>query len=537
MLKHQTVAETVVDQLAEWGLDAVFGVAGDAIIPLLDALGAQDRVRFYPARREDAAAFMASAYGKLTGRPGVCIATSGPGAANLINGVADAAQDRIPLLVITGQVESWYIGTNYKQYFDHLGLYRPFTTYTTMLANPQSTVEVLTHAIKAAVTRRMVSHVSIPKDLFAMAAPAAIRPPEPYLLTHPISPPEVIDGVLPILNQARQPVILAGRGTKGYTAELTAFAEQWGAGIVHTMPATGVVPYAHPLALGSLGLAGKDPAANAVARADLCLVAGATWWPPDHAPRSLPVVQIDVDPANIGVQTPVHYGIVGDVGRILPILTAQIADNPRTDWRHTIETLRREWQERMAGETGCDRGPISPQFLVRTLQDAVDPYAVIALDVGDHFVWFARVYEARYEDVLISGRWRSMGFGLPAAITARLRHPERQVVVFTGDGGFGMVMAELATVVQLYLPITIVVVNNQVLAMELNRMVVGNYRPVGVNLHNPNFADFARSVGCLGWRVEHPADLAPALREALSANQPALVDVLTANVVAPGTKV
>ena len=169
------------------------------------------------------------------------------GAANLINGVADAAQDRVPLLVITSQVESWYVGTNHKQYFDHLSLYRPFTTYTTMLANPQSTVEVLTHAIKAAVTGRMVSHVSIPKDLFAMAAPAAIRPPETYLLTRPISPPEVIDGVLPILNQARQPVILAGRGTKGYTAELTAFAEQWGAGIVHTMPATGVVPCAHPL--------------------------------------------------------------------------------------------------------------------------------------------------------------------------------------------------------------------------------------------------------------------------------------------------
>ena len=225
------------------------------------------------------------------------------------------------------------------------------------------------------------------------------------------------------------------------------------------------------------------------------------------------------------------------MGRILPILTAQIADNPRTDWCNTIETLRRDWQERMAAETTCDSGPISPQFLVRTLQDAVDPHAVIALDVGDHFVWFARVYEARYEDVLISGRWRSMGFGLPAAITAKLRHPERQVVAFTGDGGFAMVMAELATVVQLCLPITIVVVNNQVLAMELNRMVVGNYRPVGVNLHNPNFADFARSVGCLGWRVEHPADLAPALREALSANQPALVDVLTANVIAPGTKV
>lgn len=536
MPEQQTVARTIVEQLDQWRIEAVFGVAGDAIIPLLDALGAQDRVRFYPARREDAAAFMASAYAKLTGKPGVCIATSGPGAVSLLNGVADASQDRVPLLVITGQVESWYLGTRHKQYFDQQSLFRTFAGYTALLANPRTTVEVVTRALKTAVVEGKVSHISIPKDLFTAAAPVTVRPPEPYLFTRPASDPAVVDGVVPILNEACRPVILAGRGARGFTRELIALAEKWGAGIIHTMPATGIVPCSHPLALGSLGLAGKGSAANALARADLCLVIGATWWPAEHAPRSLPVVQIDLDPANIGTQTPVRYGIVGHLGSILPRLATLLPKATRTGWLSELGRLRNEWRERINAETECTGPPIRPQFLVSTLQQVVDPDAMIVLDVGDHFVWFARVYEARREEVLVSGRWRSMGFALPAAITAQILQPNRQVVVFTGDGGFGMAMPELATAVQYNLPITIVVDNNRTLSMEKGRMVVGNFRPVGVDLHNPNFADYARSVGCLGFRVEQPSDLAGRLREALDANAPALVDVLTAHAIPPGTK-
>lgn len=536
MPAQQTVAQTIVEQLGQWGIKAVFGVAGDAIIPLLDALGAQDRVKFYPARREDAAAFMASAYGKLTGKPGVCIATSGPGAVSLLNGVADAAQDRVPLLVITGQVESRYLGTGHKQYFDQQSLFRTFAGYTTLLVDPQTTVEVVTRALKTAFTEGRVSQISIPKDVFTAVSPAAVRPPEPYLSTRPASELPVIDGALPILNEAARPVILAGRGARGFTRELIALAEKWEAGIVHTMPATGIVPCSHPLALGSLGLAGKGSAANALARADLCLVVGATWWPAEHAPRSLPVVQIDLEPANIGAQTPVRYGIVGHLGAILPRITARLPKVARDEWRHEISRLRDEWRERMKMETECMEAPIRPQFLVSALQQAVDPEALIVLDVGDHFVWFARVYGARREDVLVSGRWRSMGFALPAAIAAQILQPRRQVVVFTGDGGFGMAMPELTTAVQHNLPITIIVDNNRTLSMEKGRMEVGNFRTVGVDLYNPNFADYARSVGCLGFRVEQPSDLPGRLRDALDANTPALVDVLTTHAIPPGTK-
>lgn len=536
MTAAQSVAQTIVAQLDRWGVEAVFGVAGEAVIPLLDALGAQDRIKFYPARKEDAAAFMASARAKLTGRPGVCLATSGPGAVGLLNGVADAAQDRVPLLVITGQVESKYIGTHHKHYFDQQSLFRSFAAYTALLTNPASTVPVLTRALKTACAGGRVSHIAIPKDLFTRPCPAAVRPPEPYLGTRPVSDPATVEGALSILEGAARPVILAGRGARGFTAELVRFAEKWGAGIINTMPATGVVPYAHPLALGSIGPAGKGPAINAITRADLCLTVGATWWPEENTPCSLPVVQIDTDPANIGRGTPVRYGVVGSAGDVLERHWSPLRAAPRREWRREIASLRDRWRQQMKTETRCTAGPVTPQFLMATLQQAVDPGALLVMDVGNHFIWFARIYEARREQVLLSGRWRSVGFGLPAGIAAQLCQPGRQVVVLTGDGGFGMAMAELATAVQYKLPLTVVIDNNHALGLEKARMEAGHFRTVGVDLHNPNFAAYARAAGCPGYRVEHPSDLAARLREALAAETPAVVDVVTAYTAVPGTR-
>ncbi|MBE0467220.1 MAG: thiamine pyrophosphate-binding protein [Candidatus Desulforudis sp.] len=533
---HNNVAHTIVRQLKTWGIDVVFGVVGDAVIPLVDALDAAEGIRFSPARREDAAACMASAYAKLTGKPGVCIGTSGPGAVNLLNGVADAAQDRVPLVVITGQVDSIYVGTAYKQYFDHQTLFRSFAAYSAQLASPGAAAEVVNRALKTAVAGCRVTHVSVPRDLFSAPAPAAVRPPEPYLQTPARSPENVLAAAADILNRAEKPVILAGRGTRGLTSEVLELAEKLGAGVMYTLPATGVIPFEHPLALGGLGLAGKETAANALARADLCLMIGANWWPKEYAPSNVPVVQVDLAPENIGVQTPVAFGVVGNAAAVVPYLSARLNRAPNPEWTGYIGQLRAHWQQLMVRETGADSSPTAPQRLVRDIQNTIAPDAVIALDVGDHVVWFARVFEPVSQDVLVSGRWRSMGFGLPAGLAAKMAAPQRQVVVFAGDGGFAMSMAEFSTAVQYKLPVTVVVANNGTLAMEKNRMLVGGYRPSGVDLANPDFAAYARSAGGLGLRVERPGELPGALAEALYSGRPALVDVLTAAPVPPGTK-
>lgn len=530
------VAAALIRQLKAWGVDTVFGVAGDALIPLLDALAAEEGMKFYAARREEGAAFMASAYARLTGRPGVCMGTSGPGAVNLLNGVADAAQDRVPLVVITGQVETHYVGTGHKQYFDHQHLYKSFAAYTAQLTNPAAVSELTARALKTATAGGRVAHLSVPRDLFLAPAPGAVRPPEPYLNTAPRSSNDVVRSAAGLLSRAGRPVILAGRGARGLTRELLALAEKMGAGIINTLPATGVVPFQHPLALGGLGLAGKETAANAIARADLCLVIGATWWPREYAPASVPVVQVDITPENIGVQTPVLYGVVGDAAAVLPELTALVETVPDPEWTGYLGQLRAHWREVTARETGAEAWPAAPQRLVAALQEAIAPDAVVALDVGDHVVWFARAFEAKAQDVLVSGRWRSMGWGLPAGLAAKIVQPHRQVVVFTGDGGFTMAMAEFATAVQYHLPVTVVVANNRCLAMEKNRMIVGGYRPAGVDLTNPDFAAFARAAGGVGIRVENPPEIGAALTEALGSGRPALVDVPTDAPIPPGTK-
>lgn len=535
MSNTRTVSQLILEQLANWGVDTIYGVSGDAIINLLNDLGGQDRIRFIACRHEEAAALAASAQAKYTGRPGVCVGTSGPGALHLINGLADADTDRVPVLAITGQVESWYMGSWRKQYFDQQTAFRPFVAYSATLAHPGAAVELVTQLLKTAVARRRVAHLAVPKDLFAAPVHLLPRGDEPYLYTGRCSDPEVYREAAARLSAARRPVMLVGRGCRGATEQVLSFAQRWGAGIINTLPATGVVPHGHQLALGTLGHAGKEMARAIIYEADLCLVVEATWWPEENTPN-MPVIQLDREPENIGIGTAVNYGVVGDAITALPALEQQLTGSPNPEWLGRIAEARRLWEAEAESEATSQGSPVDPRVLMALLERHLAEDAVIALDVGDHTIWFGKLFRPRRQEVLVSGKWRTMGFGLPAAIAAKLTSPGRQVVALVGDGGLAMSLGELLTAAQYNLAITVVVLNNGILATEKNRMLVSSLRTIGVDLHNPDFAALARACGAEGFTARTPDEVAEMLPRALASGRPAVLDVLTAGTIPPGTK-
>ncbi len=526
-----TVAEYIVSQLAAWGVRHIYGVVGDTFFPFMDAIAAQGQVRFIPVRHETAAGFMASAEAKLTGRPGVCVATSGPGIANLLNGLGDAYADRVPVLALTGQVESKKLGTNTKQYVDQQALVRPLASSTELLAHPDAIGTLLPGALRTALGENRVAHLSVPKDLWAQPTSAAITPPEPFLGAAPSPTQEVLDGAAALMRAAKRPLILVGQGARPAREAILALADKWGAGILHSMPAIGVVPGTHPLALGGLGAGGTDASHTALQEADLLLTIACNWWPAQFVPEHLPVIKLDRQPIAVGGTMPVRYGVPGLAQEVIPRL--HISDEPRTEWRARLHDLKSQWNAKVSQEAAQAGPPMSPQAIVRTLEQALPPDAIIALDTGDHTVWFNRVFEGTRHEVLVSGRWRSLGFGLPAALAAKLCHPERTVVALVGDTGLQSLLGELTTAADLGLPVTVILVNNGLMAIEQNRAKMQGHTLMGTAPNNPDFAAVAQGCGVRGMRANTSAELAEALKVAMSTNRPVLIDAAASSPVAP----
>lgn len=530
----RNVADYVIEQLEAWGVRNLYGIAGDAILPLIDAVNRHPTIKFISVKHESAAALMASAEAKLTDGIGVCIATSGPGLANLINGLADAKSDRAPVLAITGQVDSFNLGTNYKQYIDQHLLVAAVTDYSGLVVNPDSCNDVLAKALRESLSKGTTVHVGFTKDVWKIPTEEAIRPFEPYLKSRSQSPPEVIAEAVKRLADAQRPAILAGRGIRDAVPKLLEFAEKWQAGICMTMPAKGMIPGAHPLVMGGLGEGGSEASTVMLAEADLILIAGATWWPEKYTPDHVRIIQLDVVPENIGNQKQVDFGVVGDLAKILPVMINGISKTEKKFWTNRLESLRSQWLDVINKDVFSDVNRINPGYLIKTLEKVMAQDGIVALDVGDHTVWFNRIFKGDSQVVLTSGSWRTMGFGLPAAISAKLARPECQVIALVGDGSMAMSLGEFLTAVRYNVPITVVVMNNGYLGMEKGKMEQQKMDPSLTTLTNPDFAKFAEACGGIGSRVEHPGDLEAVLKEAISSNRLALVDVITSPVIFPG---
>lgn len=531
-----TVAQTIVNQLNTWGVDTLYGVAGDTILPLLGAIGEQDQVQFFPVKHESSAGFMASAQSKLDGKVGFCLVHAGPGLANAVNGLADAANDHVPLVVISGQVPQRQIGTDYKQYVDESRLMDPLAVYSAPVTSADAVVDIMTRAYHHAIAEQGVAHISLPMDLLSQETSAAPHPPEPYLSTRALSDPKTLDGAIPLLKKAQRPLILLGRGGRAAGQLVQELAESWGAGIILSLGAKGAISGQHPHVIGGLGQGGSEAATDLLKTTDLLLIVGSNWWPKDYVPATLPIIQMDVKPDQIGLVAPVAYGLVGSAEDLLQQLKDRWQPPHRKEWYQNVKSTIEAWRSRLEPEMNSDEKPIMPQRLIADLERAVSPDAIISLDVGDHTVWFNRIFQGQRQEILFSGNWRTMGFGLPAAILAKQRHPERQVVALLGDGGFAMTQMELCTASQYHLPLMVVVVNNGCMAMEKNRMAVAGLPAVGVDLANPDFVALASACGVEARRVTDPAELLSAFRWGSAQNAPVLIDVVCASPMLPHTK-
>ena len=541
--KKRTTSDVIADRLLDWRVSVVFGLPGDGINGIMEALRErQDRIRFVQVRHEEAAAFMACAYAKFTGKLGVCLATSGPGAIHLLNGLYDAKLDGAPVLAITGQIYHDLIGTRYQQEVDLLALFSDVSVYNQQILGAGHAASVVDAACRAALAARGVAHFTCPVDFQEQEiqedekSKKKVAGHTSMVWSCPIVVPcsEDLERAAGVLNAGKRTVILAGQGALGAREELERAAELLGAPIVKPLLGKAVVPDDSPYTTGGIGLLGTLPSALAMEQCDTLLMVGTSFpylefYPKHDQARG---VQIDRDPARIGLRFPVEVGLAGDAKATLRELLPLLEQRRDRAFLKDAQKRMKEWRALMTDRATRKDTPLKPQVVAHELSPLLADDAIITTDSGTITAWVARHVDIRgTQQFSCSGTLASMAPGLPYAIAAQIAFPERQVVAFVGDGGFTMLMGELATAVKHELPITVVIVKNNSYGMiKWEQMVFLGNPEYGCELHPIDFVKFAEACGTHGFRCEKPkevsATLAKALETARKTRRPALVEAV-----------
>ncbi|HEY9241259.1 MAG TPA: thiamine pyrophosphate-dependent enzyme [Streptosporangiaceae bacterium] len=537
----QIASEALVERLADWGVDTVFGLPGDGINGIMEAFRRhQDRVKFVLVHHEEAAAFMAAAHAKATGRIGVCLATSGPGGIHLLNGLYDAKLDHMPVLAITGMQETSVLGTGYQQEVHLDRLYEDVAVYNQMIYNPAQLPAVVDIAVRTAYARRGVAHLTLPTDLqvakagenpYEEVGPA--RPPAtaPVRLAAPGRPsPDDLQRLADVLNASAKPAILAGAGALHAREELLAVAEALGAPIIKTLSGKATVPDDSPYTTGGIGLLGTAPSEELMSDLDTLFMVG-TNFPYTHfmpEPGKARIVQIEADPARAGARVPTEVPVVGDAKEGLAALLPLLKQRSDTKFLDKYQKQMESWRKKMAALQDEKRDPIAPEYVVGVLDELSANDAILTCDSGTIATWAARHWHIRGDrQFYLSGNLATMAPGLPYAVGIQHAFPGRQVIAYVGDGGFAMLMAEFITAIKHKLPIKVVINNNNSLGQILWEQMVLGYPEFGVRHSDPpvDFSAIATANGALGIKVSKPAEVRNALSQALSYDGPALVDV------------
>jgi pyruvate dehydrogenase (quinone) len=530
-------AEILLETLEDWGVEVVFGLPGDGINGIMEALRkAQDRVRFIQVRHEEAAAFMACAYAKYTGRLGTCVATSGPGGIHLLNGLYDAKLDGQPVVAITGHAFHDLIDTFQQQDVNLDRLFEDVAVYNARVMGAAHVENVAALACRAALSRRGVAHINFPVDLQEADADERSRRNRP----HHTSDVYAAGGRLPseseleraakVLNEGERVVILAGQGALAATDELLEAADRLGAPIVKALLGKAAVPDDSPFTTGGIGLLGTRPSQEALEDCDTLLMVGTSFpylefYP---APGKARAVQIDLDPERIGLRYPIEVGLVGDSARTLRLLVPMLRRKGDRAFLEKAQKGMEEWAELMR-ERGTRRDkPMKPQVVAWELGRRLSDDAIVSSDSGTIATWFARHIPARRgQKFSLSGNLATMANGLPYTIAAQVAYPSRQCVGFVGDGGFTMLMGEFATAVKYDLPIKIVVVKNNTLGMiKWEQMIFLGNPEYGCELQPIDFAAFARACGGSGFTVEDPSECGDVLEQALGTPGPVVIEAV-----------
>jgi pyruvate oxidase len=524
----RTVSEVLVDQMAEWGVGYVFGIPGTSSLGLVDAVRKNNRARYIQVRHEQTAAFMASAYGKLTGNIAACLTVAGPGATNLATGLYDAKLDHSPVLALTGMVKTQLIGPGSFQEIDQHSFFKPICVFNEILMAPHQTTTLTTLAIKHALIDRGVSHISVPNDVQKLPCDAEVVAMQGRIPNRSISQPtSLIKEAAAVIDGAQRPVIISGFGAQGQGEELLHLARKVSAPIVTTFRGKGVIDEDDPLYVGSHGTIGSTAAARLVRESNLLVVVGSSFSDMTQIPPKR-TIQVDIDPMMVAKNHPVEVGLWGSSSEVLPRLADAVGEKRSPDYLAEIARLKQEWAAQLEREADASLTPIRPQYIIKVLNNKLADDAVIALDVGENGWWFGRNFRMKHgQKMVMSGYLASMGSGLPGALAAQLVYTDRQVVCITGDGGFSMVMADFLTAVKYSLPVKVFLFNNRQLGMIMQEQRVENYPNWQTGLHNCNFADYARNCGGTGITVAEASELEASVDEALVAEGPVIVDINT----------
>src|SRR5689334_20119532 len=543
--ENMRTADIVAEALLDWKVDIIFGLPGDGINGFIEALRRrQDRIKFVLVRHEESAAFMACAYAKYTGKLGACVATSGPGAIHLLNGLYDAKADNTPVIAITGTTYSDLMNSSYQQDVNLLQLYSDVAVYNGMISVPEQAEMAVDIACRTALAQRGVSHLTIPIDVHEKKLSSdkysrhnIVYHTSDVYTVETIPSQSLIKEAVKILNNGSRVVILVGQGAVVAAVDVIAVAEKLGTTIVKALLGKAVIPDDSPYTTGGIGLLGTSPSSDTINEADTLLMIGTSFPYIDYLPKPGQArgIQIDIKPEKIGLRYPVEVGLLGDsriiLSALIPLLDSHnkgqkenknsnnsfLLDKQQAmkEWTSKLETFRN--RSNNSGEITYNNKLIKPQTIAAAVSEELEDNAIISIDSGTSTFWAARHINVRNGmKFSVSGTLASMACGLPYAIAAQMIYPERQCVAFVGDGGFMMLMAEFATAVQYNLPIKVIILKNNTLGMiRWEQMGYLGNPEYGVEFTPIDLAGFAKNCGGNGYTIKKSEDIRPVMKMAM----------------------
>ena len=527
-------SELFVRALENESVEYIFGIPGEENIHIMDAL-LDSGIRFLVTRHEQGAAFMADVYGRLTGEPGVCMATLGPGATNLITGFSDANMDNAPIVAVAGQGATTRMHKESHQILDLVRLFEPISKYSVGIRSPQTIPEVVRKAFKVAKTEKPGGcFIDLPENVASSSLPVSAFLPRDDAGV-PAAQPEQIEEAARLISEARFPILMAGNGVvrNRACAQLVEFAEELNVPVANTFMAKGCMPFLHRLSLGTVGLQARDYVACGFARADVVICAGYDiveyhpWlWHPD---KDKHIIHLDACVSEVDEHYVTKCEVVGDIGlslkRVSELVRAAGGENQyqkMSDYSANLRQLILGEFEKHAQDRDA---PVKPQKILWDLRQVLDDHDVVISDVGAHKMWVARMYQAEAPNTcIISNGFASMGIGVPGAIAAKLVNPQRKVVAVTGDAGFMMNSQELETAIRARTPIVVLIWRDDAYGLIKWHQLKTFGRESNIRFGNPDFVRYAESFGARGFRVENGGELEDILREAVACDTVAVID-------------
>ena len=520
-------SDLFVKCLENEGVEYIFGIPGEENLDVMDSL-IGSRIEFVTTRHEQGAAFMADVYGRLTGKAGVCLATLGPGATNLVTGFADANMDRAPIVGIAGQGATTRMHKESHQVLDLVNLFAPISKYSVQVKEPEIVPEIVRKAFKYAQAEKPGGcFIDVPENIAAMQLAVDKKPLKVQSAKAPVPPQDKIKQAADVINAARFPLVMAGNGViRAHASEkLVEFAEKLNLPVATTFMAKGVMPFSHDLSLGTVGLQAKDYVACGFDRADVIICIGYDMveyhphlW---HKDDSKKIIHIDMNPAEVDEHYIVECGVIGDISAALKGIASEahrVSDSNHANLRETIVG-------ELSAHKDNDAYPLKPQRIIWDIRQALDDDDIVVSDVGAHKMWMARMYQAeRPNTCIISNGFASMGIGVPGAIAAKLAKPEVTALTVTGDAGFMMNSQEIETALRFNIPIIILIWTDSEYGLIKWHQLRRFGRDTNISFKNPDFVKYAESFGAKGYKIEKAEDLIPTIRQARQDNTVVIID-------------